>query len=109
MLHDHSAEIACFYVEEGGSAGALLLLPTHDLRHSIRATYPDTDYVVLLSTSGAAAALLDHIPAGKRLVFKLPGDEEQSLVDAAFCPTAHYRLCLPYIWAEGGQFAALER
>lgn len=84
MLHDHPAEIACFYAEERGSAGALLLLPTH-VSPFDRATYPDTDFVVLLATGDQQpAALLDRIPASKRLVFKLPGDAERALVERRF-------------------------
>jgi GNAT superfamily N-acetyltransferase len=105
LLHGHPQAIGCFYAEEQGSAGALLLLPTH-VSPFDRATYPATDYVVLLAADGPAAgrALLDHIPADQRLVFKLPGDAERALVAQRFAlrRTTAY---ISYSWVEGRQLS----
>jgi ribosomal protein S18 acetylase RimI-like enzyme len=79
LLHAYGSAVTCCYLERGDSAGALLMLPPQ-LFPSDAADYPFADQIVLLSTTGpaAAAALLDLVPQGKTLIFKLvdPADRE---------------------------------
>jgi GNAT superfamily N-acetyltransferase len=84
-LHGYGQQTICHYAEEDGAAGALLLSPTPILPFDY-GLYPNTDYVVLLVADGpsVAAALLDQLPAGERLVFKLHGELEQALVAQRF-------------------------
>lgn len=72
LLHAYGSAITCHYLEHGDSAGVLLMLPPR-IFPSDAADYPFTDRVVLLATTGqaAAAALLDLVLVGGTLVFKL--------------------------------------
>lgn len=82
VIAAHRQTIRCLYIERGATAGALILLPTQDSPFD-RTTYPDSDAIGMLSLQGdprAAAALLDGIPEGWRVVFKLPGEHEQALI-----------------------------
>jgi hypothetical protein len=85
LLRAHQDAIACRYAERSGQSGVLMLLPTLASPFDA-ATYPETDLVVLLSAEGSAAAeaLLDLVPAGRRLVFKLADERIQSAVARRF-------------------------
>lgn len=79
MLHAYSPALTCHYAERGAEAGVLVMLPPTVFSYDAE-DYPDADWIVLLSTTGPAAAeaLLDLVPPSKALVFKLfdPADRE---------------------------------
>jgi GNAT superfamily N-acetyltransferase len=60
-LHLYPADIECFYVRERDEGGVLLSHPT-SMRNRDRAAYPGTDYVLMPTAFGEAAAnaLLAH-------------------------------------------------
>ena len=72
MLAAFPTAIQTIYQETAMDAAALLLFPTSAFPYD-RATYPDLDWVVLLSatTPAAAITLLPHIPRDQKLIFKL--------------------------------------
>lgn len=79
MLHAYSPALTCHYVERGTEAGVLVMLPPTVFSYDAE-DYPDAEWIVLLSTTGPAAAeaLLDLVPPSEALVFKLfdPVDRE---------------------------------
>lgn len=85
MLQAYGSVSQCHYVEQATTAGVLLLLPTQAFAFD-RYTYPSTEYVVLLSTTGAAATeqLLPFIPTTCNLVFKLIDQHDQQVLDQTF-------------------------
>ncbi|CAN5665993.1 hypothetical protein BH10CHL1_BH10CHL1_05490 [soil metagenome] len=85
MLQAYGALIQCYYVEQASSAGVLLLLPTQAFAFD-RHTYPSTEYVVLLSTTGPTATelLLPLIPTACNLVFKLIDQYDRAVIEQRF-------------------------
>jgi GNAT superfamily N-acetyltransferase len=72
MLESYASDIRCWLVEQEHHWGTLLLLPTEASAYD-RHTYPDTDYVAFIAASSAQVVpkLIEPIPAGAKLVFKL--------------------------------------
>ncbi|GEM_PF-511492 len=85
MLQSYSADIRCWYTEQGDSTGVLLRLPTA-LSPFDATYYPNTSEVVLLNTQDATTALrlLKYIPTDTHLVFKTSAAHEQALVSRHF-------------------------
>lgn len=85
MLTAYGKDMQGYYAAEGEQAGALLLLPTQVSSYD-RKTYPNTDYVALLSGNEPAVLqkLLVHLPRGCKVVFKLVNDRQLAAVQAAF-------------------------
>lgn len=85
MLHAYSKAIQSIYVENDSGAGVLLLLPTRVSAFDTQ-TYPSSEYVVFLSTTGPAVtqALLPHIPTRRNLVFKFLDPADRVVVERRF-------------------------
>ena len=85
MLAAYGDAIRCHWHEGPDGEGALLLLPTR-VSHFDRGQYPETEYCVLLSTTGPAVtrALLAHVPRGRPLIFKLVDDAARAAVAEVF-------------------------
>lgn len=68
MLQTFRSDINTFYVE----GGALLLLPTKAYWYDAK-TYPESEFVVFLNTDNpdVTRQLIQHIPKGVNLIFKL--------------------------------------
>lgn len=85
MLKAFGEVIESHYTESGASQGVLLLLPTRAFSYDAQ-TYPDSDFVVLLSTSDPTACerLLPQIPRDRKLVFKFMDGAERNVVAQHF-------------------------
>jgi predicted GNAT family acetyltransferase len=104
MLKAFGDVIQSHYTERGPSQGVLLLLPTHAFSYDAQ-TYPDSDFVVLLSTSDAAACvrLIPQIPRDRKLVFKLLDAQDQKLLAQHF-PLQRTRAFFSYTSRPDAQF-----
>src|SRR5262245_58081975 len=85
MLAAYPDAVQAYYHEDAAGAGALVLLPTN-VSPFDRQTYPYAEYVVLLSATHPqiARALLERVPSGCALVFKLMGAGEREVVAQRF-------------------------
>jgi GNAT superfamily N-acetyltransferase len=85
VLAAYPHAVQAYYHADSAAAGALLLLPTQ-VSPFDRQAYPSTDYVVLLSATHprAARALIERVPVGCGLVFKLAGAGERDVVARRF-------------------------
>ncbi len=104
MLGTYGESIICRFVENGDSVGALLLLPTTVSTYDAQ-TYPQTRFVVLLSTSDATAtrALLPHIPSDCDLVFKLTAAHDRAVIGEQFA-LRHVKSVRSYTNQPGSHF-----
>jgi hypothetical protein len=73
------------HVADGERHGFLVLLDAAATSWD-RRTYPDARFVVLIAGDGPdlTRALLDHVPRGVGLVFKLPGEADRAAVAQSF-------------------------
>lgn len=106
MLHAYAEAIQSTYVEDNSGAGVLLLLPTRVSAFDAQ-TYPSSEYVVFLSTTGPAVtqALLSHFPTHHNLVFKFLDPTDRAVVERRFRlkrTTAYLSFTCP----PGSQFSA---
>jgi RimJ/RimL family protein N-acetyltransferase len=85
MLHAYPAGIHCYRTGAEQTTGVLLLLPTQSFYFDAH-TYPQTRFVVLLSTADATAtqSLLSYIPTDCNLVFKLMSAHDQAVLAQRF-------------------------
>ncbi len=85
MLHTYPEGIQCYCTGDQQTTGVLLLLPTQSFYFDAQ-TYPQTRFVVLLSTRDATATqeLLPHIPTDCNLVFKLMAEHDQTVLAQHF-------------------------
>ncbi|MFN8486670.1 MAG: GNAT family N-acetyltransferase [Caldilineaceae bacterium] len=106
MLAAYSADCQCFYTEQGTGKGVLLLLPTPVVPYD-RHTYPSTQYLVLLSTTGPAMteALLPFIPHNCKLICKLMDAHDQTVLRQVF-QLQRTTAFISYTAANGSQFTA---
>lgn len=104
MLKAFGSVIKSYYTEQGSSQGALLLLPTQAFSYDAQ-TYPDSDFVVLLSASDRAACerLLPQIPRDRKLVFKLIDRQDHAIL-AQQLPLQRTRAFFSYTSRPGSQF-----
>jgi ribosomal protein S18 acetylase RimI-like enzyme len=77
--------IRCRFHEGPEAAGALLLLPG-DASSFDRRNYPGTDYIVFIAAAHPALLpeLLQHVPTGKKLLFKLMDPRHHAAAAAHF-------------------------
>lgn len=75
----------CHFMEGPAGAGALLLLPG-DASSFDRRSYPGTDHVVFIAATDpdVLPELLQHVPRGKRLLFKLMDPHDRLQVSRFF-------------------------
>jgi GNAT superfamily N-acetyltransferase len=85
LLHTYGEAISCAYCEREDAAGALISFPPAVFPYDAQ-TYPQAERIVLLSTGGppAAEALLDTLPQGTALVFKLVDPADKAVVARRF-------------------------
>ena len=84
-LHYYSHVIRCHFHEGPEAVGVLLLLPGGASSFD-RQNYPGTDYVVFIAAPDPAILpeLLQHVPRGKKLLFKLMDPRHNTLVQGFF-------------------------
>jgi hypothetical protein len=85
MLFAYSEASRCYYLQQAGTAGILLLLPVRVSAFD-RQLYPTMDYVIFLTATGAdiVRALLACVPVNCNLVFKLTDSYVQAMVAERF-------------------------
>lgn len=105
MLTAHPAAIQTHFHAGADGAAALLLFPTSTFAYD-RAAYADLDLVVILSATAlsAAAALIPHIPANRRLILKLMDAAVQTLLAEHFA-MQRVTAFLSYTATEAARFA----
>ena len=85
MLQAYPDAITCHRVNDIRGHGVLLLLQTRASSYDSK-TYPNTRYVVLMSSSNAwaATALAAHIPIDQPLIFKLNTEHDHAALASQF-------------------------
>ena len=82
MLSAYPGDIESFYLTSGSAAGVLLLLPTRVSAFDA-ATYPSTEYVVMIAadTPEVTGRALTQIPGNCGLIFKLINPRDRAVIE----------------------------
>jgi RimJ/RimL family protein N-acetyltransferase len=107
-LYYYPQATRCYFSEGPKTAGVLLLLQGGASSFD-RQNYPDTDYVVFIAATdlGDIPELLRHVPAGRRLLFKLMDAQHHAVVGTYF-RLRRVNAFASYTAAPGKRFAAAD-
>ncbi len=85
MLATNDQGIEMRYVENGRSAGVLMILPSHHFSYDAQ-TYPDKDLIVIISADApdVIEKMIPYLPQDKDLVFKLFTEDAFDTLSAHF-------------------------
>ena len=109
VISVHPAEARAHYFSDAAAAGVLLLLPTKAAAYE-SARYPETQFVVMIAadTEAITEQMLDAIPTGCGLVFKLSNPADRAVVAKRF-RLEHSTSFLSYTCTAEATFRASEK
>ena len=108
-LSAYSQHIRSHYFSHGSSAGVLFLYPTRVTTYE-SVKYPETQYVVLISSDSPSITeqMLDHIPEDCNFLLKLMNPEDKAIVERKF-PLKRVTSFLSYTHSPAVNFPGSER